>query len=142
MAPPQLGYRHGIWGEIDEIMDEWDETPGASLVLLVPKKSRRRHDREMKIRSRMRFAYECMWIFQPGVKYGVYSLADANEPMKQQYPRWFVPGRFAKIHPARVCSCEMCKGPRDWSKRERRKVRMQLRRDPENFFNERWTDWW
>lgn len=128
MAPPVLGYRTYI----DVYFDDKS--------LLVPKRSRRRHNREVKIRSRMRFAQERMWAFQPGVKYG--SLADINEPGKMVYPPWFVPGRFAKIHPMRVCSCEMCKGPHDWSKRERRKVRMDLKRLGEDYIDtERTSDW-
>lgn len=137
MAPPQLGYRHGIWGEIDEIMDEWDETPGASLVLLVPKKSRRRHDREMKIRKRMKFLLNNWHVYQPGVNTG-----DLKQGYSDSFTSWFQRGRFAKIHPARACSCVWCQGPEDWAKRERRKVRVELKRNPENFFNERWTDWW
>lgn len=75
----------------------------------------------------MRFVLNVWHVYQPGVKYG-----DIKDGQRQANARWFVPGRFAKIHPARVCSCEMCKGDRSQRRRDRRDARQQIRRDPEH----------
>lgn len=89
--------------------------------------ARRRHDRERVAAKRMKFVLNVWSVYQPGVKYG-----DIVNGHVQENARWFTPGRFAKIHPARVCSCEWCRGERDWAKKERHKVKLQLRRDPES----------
>lgn len=104
MAPPVWGYRDGINGLFDAYFNE--------LHLLVPKRSRRRHDREMKIARRMRDARDLMHLYEP----------------ESGWPPWFVPGRFAKIHPMRVCSCEMCKGDKLQRKRDRAAAKRELRR--------------
>lgn len=81
--------------------------------------AQRRHDRKTKIARRMRDARDLMHLYQPGLEYG--------EPQAHGFPPWFVPGRFAKIHPLRVCSCEMCKGDRSQRKRDRAKAKNDIR---------------
>lgn len=49
----------------------------------------RLHHRERVIASRMRFLRE-------------------NWHVDTERWPWFTPGRFAKIHPGRVCSCDWC----------------------------------
>lgn len=88
----------------------------------IAKRSRRRHDREVKIANRMRDARDLMALYQPGVKYG-----PRQEESETNFPPWFKPGRFAKIHPMRVCSCEMCSGDRAQRKRDRAKAKSDIR---------------
>lgn len=76
-------------------------------------KAQRRHDRDRVVKNRIKFVLNNWSVYQPGINYGDIKWGEGTW-------RWFTPGRFDKIHPARVCSCSFCRGERDHHKKERK----------------------